>query len=146
MEELKAKIKELEKQLEIEKQSKQLLQEGYDLLMELYVKLGRECNQIKDEIKKNLFNLTGQSLNEDQILLDQIVIVMKEFSDYKMKVNKEIDELREQTFAAIENYNSKIRKLNEMLSKIDKEKVIEQISEIFKSENEDNSKNFRGVE
>ena len=141
MEELKAKIKELEKQLDIEKQSKQLLQEGYDLLMELYVKLGRECNQIKDEIKKNLFNLTGQSLNEDQILLDQIVIVMKEFSDYKMKVNKEIDELREQTFAAIENYNSKIRKLNEMLSKIDKEKVIEQISKIFEKENKENQTN-----
>lgn len=143
--EYKEKIKRLERELEVEKQARSSLKEGYDILMELYTKLNQGYNQIKDEIKKNFINLAGQSLDENQISLNEIVIVMKEFSDFKMKYNKDIEELREQTFAAIDNYNSKIKKLNEMLSKIDDEKLADQISEIFKSENESNANNMEGI-
>lgn len=112
MEELKAKIIELERELELERQSKQLLGQGYDFLNDLYMKLGQDYIQLK-----------------------------KKYDDYEIEQKKIVDELKQQTLDAIEGYNSKVRRLNEMLKTITDEKVIEQISAIFAEENTNNKKN-----
>jgi hypothetical protein len=143
MEDLKAKIIELERDLELERQSKQLLQEGYDILSDLYVKLSQDCNRIKDEIRNGFVNLIGQSADDDNesSMLDLVVLFMKESADFKIKLNNELDELRKQTLDAIEGYNSKVRRLNDMLKRITEEKLIGEISAIFAEENKNNEKN-----
>lgn len=104
---LNEKIKELEHNLELERQANNVLKEGYETIFKQFTEL------------------------------------VTEFENYKKSGKELLDNLHASTVAAIEDYNAKARKLNELLSSIDDEKLAEKISEIFASENKNNQKEFK---
>jgi len=132
MDDCKEKIKELEHKLEVSNEANRVLKVGYDDLLDKFIRLTQEYAKLLDNNKA-----PGVSVNESE-LLEQFVKLSQEFFKFKDDTNAELNFLRKETYAAVENYNAKIRKLNQLLSEIEDEKIIQKISEIFSQENKDN--------